>query len=198
MSKRLLDGKNYIKGLIQEKGIYRPKSNRFMFGKSYGTRYSSQFYLSNCYYDALFMDAVVDWFIYYYRNDLHDIQLCGREWSALPLIGALQMGVYHKTSYRLNAFHVRKERKRYGKHNMIEGTPNNKLVLAVDDLCNSTDGLRMCYIMSKHIGLTPHKTQFAILNKYSRKIFGSEMEYDRYSGQKCLSIVERDELKWTV
>lgn len=194
MSKRLVDGKTYITRQIMDRGRHTPRSNDYMFGRSYGTRYKSQFNLSDCIYDTRFMEYTVDWFIHHFRDDLFNLQLCGREWSALPLITGLQMGIFYKNSVRVNAFHVRKNRKTYGRHNIIEGTPNGHKVVIVDALCNSTENYLKCYQICKHYELPMHDYHFAILNKYSRKVFGSEMDCDRYSYQKCKWIVERDEL----
>ena len=188
--------KQYIANCIVEKAIYKPTANEFMFGKSVGARYASQFYLSNCVYDPVFLEYVSYWFVDYYGDELSNnaIQITGREWSALPLLSVIVLHVKKHMNFNLNAFMIRRKRKIYGKHNYIEGIPNDKKVVIIDDLCNSTNSFLHCRLVCESIDLEVHENHFAILNKYSRKEFGDAMEYDRFSKQKCYYIIERDEL----
>lgn len=66
-----------------------------------------------------------------------DYQFCGLETSSIPLITGLQMELWNHYNVPVNAFTVRKDRKHYGLFNLIEGIPNDKPVVFVDDTFNS-------------------------------------------------------------
>ena len=181
--------KKEISRYISDKCIEKPDG--YMFGKLPGTRYASQFYLANLLYNNEYMKLIEEDFstlIKEYYPDLK-FQITGREWSAIPLITRLSSYV------GVNAFMIKRNRKTYGKHNYIEGIPNEYPVLIVDDLCNSTDSFAHCnrVCFSEKLETLPHI--FAVLNKYSRKRVGDSMDFDRYlPSHKALYLVERDDL----
>ena len=55
------------------------------------------------------------------------------ESASVPIITALIIGGARR-GHRVNAFTIRKERKAYGKRNLIEGKPSEEPVFFIDDL----------------------------------------------------------------
>lgn len=91
---------------------------------------------------------------------------------------------------------IKRERKTYGKHNIIEGIPNEKPVLIVDDLCNSTNSFWHCYqvcVNENKMELLPFI--FSVVNKY-KPSRDHLYQYDRYLGGhfKSLYILDGDQI----
>jgi orotate phosphoribosyltransferase len=70
------------------------------------------------------------WYRFYELFHKNKFQIVGIESASLPIIGAILSG----GPSGVNSFAVRKERKKYGLGNIIEGRPNGLPVLFVDDL----------------------------------------------------------------
>lgn len=70
-------------------------------------------------------------------------QLCGLETGSLPIMAALQHTAL-AFGLSINAFSIRKERKKYGLFNFIEGIPTEAPVIIVDDLINSGSSVNRC------------------------------------------------------
>ena len=176
-----------IADVIKKKCIYVPQGR--MFGKAPGTRYVSQFYLSNLVMHPGMIFRIMECFQYLLkRNGIphKEVQFCGREWSSYPLLGALN---YHFPM--TNTFMIRRERKNYGKHNLIEGTIiNGKPCVIVDDLCNSTNAFDHCSKVLISLGVPVHDSILVVMNKKNRT--EPDFLWDKYSQQKALSIVSRD------
>ena len=185
--------KNYIRDYIKENCIYKPDED-YYFGKLPGTRYNSQFYLASALYNPKILYAIGKEFVRIVDNMPigDEYQIAGREWSAIPLITYLPVHLREHRGLEINSFMVRKDPKTYGRHNMIEGTPNDLPVLLVDDLCNSTNSFVQCDRVLTQMGFEVIGGLFAVLNKYSSAVPG--WEHDRYSGQYCNTILTRDDL----
>ncbi len=70
------------------------------------------------------------------HKNLYPFQVCGMESAAISLVAAIVMkGTERGTP--VNGIYIRKSRKRTGLLRQIEGTPNDKKVILVDDLINS-------------------------------------------------------------
>jgi orotate phosphoribosyltransferase len=78
--------------------------------------------------------------------------------TAIPMVAQL-MGS------DLNAFIVRKDRKKYGLENIVEGLPNDKPAIMFDDLCNSSVSLAECLQKLLEEGITVANVAFTIVNK---------------------------------
>jgi orotate phosphoribosyltransferase len=81
----------------------------------------------------------------------------------------------------LNAFSIRKEQKTYGLMNWIEGVPNMKPVMLIDDLCNSSASLRKAYdiVNSSHVNEEPLKVfdnAFTIVNKSNQQVHSEQRQ----------------------
>jgi hypothetical protein len=176
--------------VIKEKGIYRPKKD-YYFGNLPGTRYAVQFYLTNIILDPEWTTKIGTALMQ--LNAYKDVQIAGMGWDSLPLITAFNM-VSNYYGNPVNTFWIRDARKTYGRHNWVEGVPNGKPVQLIGSLTNSTANFARGAYVCESIGLEVTDVALGILNKYSRKEFGDEMEYDRYSDQRCVTILERDDL----
>jgi orotate phosphoribosyltransferase len=97
--------------------------------------YVWQFYLRRAVLDPLCLEVLCDDF--WRKNEAEfkrqPFQIAGVESAAVPIITALILSGVNK-GYSVNAFTIRKERKLYGRRNLIEGAPNSLPVLIVDDL----------------------------------------------------------------
>lgn len=127
------------RNLINDHCIVRvPKGSKELPALGGETYYSWQFYLRTALFDSACLQVICDdfWqkFEQLYRK--HPFQVAGVEAASVPIITALIVDAA-KRGYRLNAFTIRKERKSYGKRNLIEGTPTSEPVLFVDDLTSS-------------------------------------------------------------
>lgn len=100
-----------------------------------------------------------------------DVQLCGLETSSIPIISAIQIIAYNNL-FPLNSFTIRKERKKYGLFNLIDGIPNDKRFIVIDDFTNTGSSVRNCCDVSLYeLGLDPAPVAFSILRNDTRHGF---------------------------
>jgi orotate phosphoribosyltransferase len=135
-------------------------------GKKPGTVYNWMFYMRRGLYNHRFNSAVAQLFWYKVEERIgHDqFQLTGLETAAAPMLASFPLigSVY---GYDVNAFIVRKTRKEYGLRNIIEGIPNEKPALILDDLCNSSMSMATCYKRILMENIEPMPYAFALVNK---------------------------------
>jgi orotate phosphoribosyltransferase len=98
-----------------------------------------------------------------------NFQLAGLETGSTPLLAGIPI-IGRVVNIDLNAFSVRKERKQYGLLNWVEGLPNDKPVMLIDDLCNSSMSMKQCYDVCKNEKLEILNYAFCIVNKVNKKI----------------------------
>lgn len=99
------------------------------------------------------------------KNKEHSeyFQLCGLEFSSIPLITAIQM---YAARYKIgiNGFTIKKDRKPYGLFNLIEGIPTDAPVIIVDDIINSGKSVSYCLDVCKYeLNLIPAESVFSIV-----------------------------------
>jgi hypothetical protein len=187
----LIPFKDDIIESIREIALYKP-TDGYMLGKLPGTRYRSQFYMSNCLYDVRILEKIAEAFLYLTRDE-GEFQIAGRDWSSIPLLTGIPL-VAKKQDILINSFLIRSERRTYGKHNYIEGMVAQDLpVMIVDAICNSTNAFLHCENVLAGEGIETHPKHFAVLNKYSKRKSTSYYN-DRYSDKPCIWIVDRDEI----
>lgn len=178
---------------IDEYCIYEPKEP--MHGKAPGSVYHSQFYLASAFMDPLVVNDICSSFDYLVKaNDIDpkEIQICGRHWSALPLLGALATH-YGRTLdlAKPNFFSIRGERKNYGRNNVFEGWPTpHRPCLIVDDLANSTNSFAYCKSILEAHRIPVLDKCFAVLNK--KNSTDPTERWDKYSQQEIISIAHRN------
>lgn len=171
---KYLQIRNWARRYIDEKCIYRGPP---IPGKVPGTVYTWQFYLRNGLFKYDFLSAVSQMFIYKIQKEIghFEFQLAGLESASTPMLAGIPL-VSAAMGYDINAFSVRKERKEYGLQNWIEGVPNEKPVMLVDDLCNSQVSMRKAYdiIDAHHLKIFDHA--FCIVNKVNKDELSKEKE----------------------
>lgn len=167
--------KTWVRDYIDTKCILR---NVRLPAKIPGKIYTWMFYLRRGLFNHEFQSAVSQMFIYQMeRCDARlDFQLSGIESAATPLLVGIPLiaRVYNDD---INAFVVRKEKKEYGLLNTIEGLPNEKPVVMVDDLCNSSSSLRMCYNELLNLNMSVANKAFTIVNKSNKNVHSEQRQH---------------------
>lgn len=187
--------KDYIANYIAKHCLVQ--ADPTFFGKIPGTRYQSQFYMARALYNKEFMSFAADEFYKIIKENVgdFDFQLAGRDWSSIPILSAFPI-LLEKYNVHLNSFLIRSNIKTYGLHNYIEGIPNDKPVLIVDDVCNSSNSFQHCHKVLEFENLPTLPFIFAIVNKYRKDTYQNAMMEDRYlrNNIKPLSIVTGDDI----
>ncbi len=175
--------------------------NKLMPGKAPGTWYTWQFYLRRGLFNHQFLSAVAQMFYYKVEREYpgFDFQLTGLETAATPMVASFPL-VGRVLGYDTNSFIVRKERKTYGLCNLIEGIPNEKPAVMVDDLCNSSASLAQCYksLQQEKIPIAPFA--FTIVNKSNKAVHTTERQKtDMYLPPhvRVLSLFDLDDFNLT-
>jgi orotate phosphoribosyltransferase len=133
-------------------------------------------------FDHKFSSAISQMFIYKMEKEIghFDFQLAGLETASTPLLTSIPL-VGRVFGLNLNAFSIRKEQKEYGLMNWIEGVPNMKPAMLIDDLCNSSASLRKAYdiVNSSHVNEEPLKVfdkAFTIVNKSNQQVHSEQRQ----------------------
>ena len=130
------DEKYYIRNLINDCCIARvPKNSRELPSLEGNGYYVWQFYLRRALLNPDCLNTICKDFWHRFEATFLEepFQLAGVEAAAVPMITAILLDGKRR-GHNVNAFTIRKERKAYGKRNIIEGTPSDAPVLFVDDL----------------------------------------------------------------
>lgn len=137
-----------------------------MPGKLPGSRYTWMFYLRNGLFNPDFLAWLGQMFIYKMERIDYGLnfQITGLETAATPMLASIPM-VAKIMGIDINSFVVRKTRKEYGLLNALEGIPNDKLAVMVDDLCNSSNSLAQCFHKLGAENITVADVAFTIVNK---------------------------------
>lgn len=171
--------------------------NTRMPGRAPGSWYTWIFYMRRGLYDKNFMNALSKLFIYKIHSEIghFDFQISGLETGSTPLVVALPIFL-QRNKIDVHSFSIRKERKTYGLLNWIEGVPNDKPVLLVDDLCNSSSSMRKAYDVLKEEGIKTLPYAFAVVNKVNKGIHDPQREVtDMYLPKdvKVISLFDMDD-----
>jgi orotate phosphoribosyltransferase len=160
--------KEWVHNYIDTKCIVRDQE---MPGKAPGSTYTWMFYLRNGLFNHQFLINISQMFIYHMErlDPKFNFQLTGLETAATPMLAAIPM-VASVMGIDINAFVVRKDRKTYGLLNVIEGIPNNKLAVIIDDLCNSSRSMAQCLNTLTAEDIPVANVAFAIVNKSNEEV----------------------------
>jgi orotate phosphoribosyltransferase len=160
--------KEWVHHYIDTKCIVR---NTKMPGKLPGSTYTWMFYLRRGLFNHQFLINVSQMFIYHMErlDPKFNFQLTGIETAATPMLAAIPM-VANVMGVDINAFVVRKDRKTYGLLNIIEGMPNNKLAIIIDDLCNSSRSMAQCLNTLLAEDIPVANVAFTIINKSNKGV----------------------------
>lgn len=185
----VIDDKTYnsmrvwVKEYIDRKCIHRVlPGQKKMPGKIPGTEYTWQFYMRRGLFDHKFSSAIAQMFIYRMEKDVghFEFQLAGLETASTPMLSSIPI-IGRVFGLDINAFSIRKEQKQYGLMNWIEGIPNEKPVMLIDDICNSSASMRKAYdiVLSSHVNgdpLTVFNKAFTIVNKSNSKVHSQQRQ----------------------
>jgi orotate phosphoribosyltransferase len=152
-----------------------------MPGKQKGSTLNKMFYLRRGLFKPEFSIPIAKMFVYKIRQifgEKIDFQICGLETGATPLLASIPI-IAENYGIKLNSFVVRKEAKPYGLLNIIEGMPNEKKALIIDDICNSSSSMKKCYDILIKENLQPFDHVFSIVKKVKSKN-GSMPETTKY------------------
>jgi orotate phosphoribosyltransferase len=171
--------KNYIdKQCIHRVPLGQPK----LPGKVPGSKYTWMFYLRRGLFDHKFSSAISQMFIYKMEKEVghFDFQLSGLETASTPMLTSIPT-IGRIFGIDLNAFSIRKEQKEYGLMNWIEGVPNTKPVMLIDDLCNSSASMKKAYdiVNRSHVNKEPLKVfekAFTIVNKSNQQVHSEQRQ----------------------
>lgn len=174
---------SWVKDYIDNKCIVRKKG---LPGKAPGTYYSWMFYLRNGLFNADFSSAISQMFLYKAQKEIghFDFQITGPETASTPMLSAIPL-IAKVFNLEINSFSIRKEKKKYGLENWIEGLPNNKPCLILDDLCNSSISMRNAYNILKHENIPVLDYAFCIVNKVNKNVHHEDrVNHDMYLPKK--------------
>lgn len=169
--------KQYINENCIVRGIKMP-------GKLPNTTYTWMFYLRCGLFNHRFLSALGQMFIYKMERIDPDMnfQLSGLETAAAPMLAGIPL-IARVYDLDINSFIVRKEQKKYGLMNWLEGIPNEKPILLLDDLSNSGMSLNQAYsILRVDEKATFMKYAFVIVSKSNRMVHSE----DRLNGDLYL------------
>ena len=193
MDKKLFDeNKEIVRKYIEEHCIFNANPNEHYFGckikgkipvKTELGAGTYQFFLKRLMYNPemlerttiLLCDLLVKGIIE--QTEFDSLQLCGLESASIPLIISMQQTLL-KSGILVNGFTVRKERKNYGLHNIVEGIPQENIPVAViDDITNSLGSVLKCLDVSyKILNLRPAINCYSIVNLKNKDI----IDYGEY------------------
>jgi orotate phosphoribosyltransferase len=158
----------WTKNYIDTRCIVR---NTPMPGKLPGTRYTWMFYLRNGLFNHEFSSAISQMFLYKAIHEIghFDFQITGLETASTPMLTSIPL-IGRVFGIDINSFSIRKERKEYGLQNIIEGLPNDKPCLLLDDLCNSSASMRRAHDVLLEEKLQVMNFAFCIVNKVNKDI----------------------------
>jgi len=125
-----------LRDKINDHCIYRlPAKSKELPAMNGAGFYTWQFYLRAALLDARSLRTICAdfWQRYAAAYEAEPFQIAGVESAAVPMITALVCSAAER-GITLNAFTIRKDRKEYGRRNLIEGKPNDLPVLFIDDL----------------------------------------------------------------
>jgi orotate phosphoribosyltransferase len=166
--------REWTREYIDSKCIYRGEP---IPGKIPGTVYTWQFYLRRGLFDYSFLSAISQMFIYKVEREIgnFDFQIAGLESASTPMLAGIPL-VCAAFGLDINAFSVRKERKEYGLMNWIEGTPNDKPVMLMDDLCNSQVSMKRAFDIVQSHDIKVYDYAFCVVNKVNKDETSEEKE----------------------
>lgn len=156
------------KDLIEHKGIYRCKPGTFLMSKQSGGRYTWQYYLRRCLYDASFANQVGEAFWSLFPYDGFVLGAC--EAAGVPIACAIQAKGREK-GYDVPILSIKKEPKKYGLSNFTEGPLYmDRPVMLVDDIAGSQGTLLRAEAFLKFRGMKMYDSYFCVVNKAGKNV----------------------------
>lgn len=177
---------NEVRDYIDTVCIERRK---FMPAKKQGEYYDWMFYLRRATYNYKIMQQISKMFVYKFEriDPTFNFQLSGLETAAAPIVCSIPLTA-SEYGIDLNAFMVRKNRKEYGLLNLFEGLVNDKPVLMIDDLSNSSWSLRNCFIKLLTEGVPVLDKAFVIVSKTTQIELSTADKFVNIPGLEVISL----------
>lgn len=173
----------WCRAYIDDKCIWRAnKKLPCIPGKIKGTWYTWQFYLRNGLFNADFASGISQLMLHKIGKEYgsYNFQIAGMETASTPLLASIPL-VAKVYGIDINSFSIRKNQKEYGLRNHIEGLVNEKPVLLIDDLANSTMSLRKSFDILVHIGCQKILDKpFVVVNKVKSSDSSHLAHKDKY------------------
>ncbi|GJI95322.1 hypothetical protein RugamoR57_20400 [Duganella caerulea] len=162
-----------LRNKINDHCIFRvPHKSKELPAMNGGGFYTWQFYLRTALLDARSLATISRDFWNRYETVYANqpFQIAGVESAAVPIITALVCSGAER-GITLNAFTIRKDRKEYGRRNLIEGAPNDLPVLFVDDLTSPQHNAfwHGVYAIGMH-GLVLAEDAYVLVRKQERAV----------------------------
>jgi orotate phosphoribosyltransferase len=164
---------------IDEHCIIRTKPGNTLPGKIPGTTYTWVFYLRNGLFRTDFLSAMTQMWAKKVAEEVghFDFQLSGLETASTPMITAIP--IYMQAfGVHINGYSIRKEQKTYALRNWIEGCPDYKPTMLLDDICNSGDSMRTAYDICKMYDLEVLPFAFSLVNKVNKGVHDDNFDKD--------------------
>src|SRR6056300_1065517 len=164
---------------IDEHFIIRTKPGNTLPGKIPGTTYTWVFYLRNGLFRTDFLSAMTQMWAKKVAEEVghFDFQLSGLETASTPMITAIP--IYMQAfGVHINGYSIRKEQKTYALRNWIEGCPDYKPTMLLDDICNSGDSMRTAYDICKMYDLEVLPFAFSLVNKVNKGVHDDNFDKD--------------------
>jgi orotate phosphoribosyltransferase len=152
----------YLRDFINDHCIFRCPPGFYLKGIPEPKLYSYQFYLRKALFWPAAATDITQWLM-----DQHEdgTQYAAMETAGPPMLSALQLYAYTQFGYTVHGFGVRKDQKKYGLMNWIEGFLDPKEpVVILDDLANSKSTISRCQQIVKASGGNPVAAR-TIVNK---------------------------------
>ena len=136
-----------LRKFIEDECIFRCPPGYYLKGIPDGKMYSWQFYLRRVLFDQTMMRHVANWLV---ENHNPDCQYAAMETAGPPMLTAMMQSSQKK----IEGFAIRKDQKKYGLFNMVEGRFDpKKPVIILDDIANSKSTILRARTICEGLGL---------------------------------------------
>lgn len=142
--------RDLLRDTIESKCIFRAPHHRLV--SSAGKTLSWLIDLRPILLSPMGLDTLAELFWERYAAQL-PFQVGGMEMAAVPLVAAILMAAA-RNGYNVSGFVIHKERKRYGRMNVIEGEISDAPIMLVDDIFNSGASLEQSRVVLSEINQT--------------------------------------------
>jgi len=175
--------REYLRGEIEHRGIYRCEPGTYIPAKAKDKFYSWQFYLRRCLYDPKFTNAAADLLVPLLSDKDVQVGACEDAGVVLGMAIAAKLGT--------PMFSIKKKPKAYGLQNKLEGRLTGQPVLLVDDLAGSQATLRSSRQMLAMMNIPVAREYVTLINK-------TTASHDTYlDDMKLISLFTCDDFKLT-
>ena len=95
-------------------------------------------------FDPIYLEKIASFFWAKFEKDFEKspFQIAGFEMGAVPILAAISAHIWRAKKIKINAFFLRRGRKKSGLVRAIEGTPNDYRVIFVDDVLASAQHIQ--------------------------------------------------------